>query len=200
MTGLGPDQGTPRGNVRFIGDEPGRFVFLDRTDPHWDSQVFAFSARSVATTRAVVTTDVAVERGERVALRFDNIGIRRGVIERALKGGFIVNFTEMEDAGDIVDARIDWLKKKTRGRAVDRRRHGRVMPREGAARLVLGATNVVDCRIKDMSASGAAVLPTQPPVGSLLAVAPCRHGGAAFRGRLGVQFLEEQDLTELEVC
>lgn len=200
MAGSGPEQFAAKHYARFIGDVPGRFVFLDRDDNQREGRSFPFSARSVATTRAVVTSDVAVERGERVALRFDDIGVRRGIVERSLKEGFIVNFIEDESAGEGVDARIGWLNKKTRGGAEDRRAHRRVIPKETTALLILGAENRVECRIRDMSASGAAVLAAaQPAVGSLLAIGAVpgrvvRH----FDGGFAVQFIELQNLGELE--
>jgi len=190
----------PRSDARFIGDVPGCFVFLDRVGRQWDAQSYPFSARSVATTRAVISTDTAVERGERVALRFDSVGIRRGVVERALKDGFIVNFVEEEAAAGGVEARIDWLKKKASGRAEDRRMHKRVIPRETNAVLILGADSHLDCKILDMSRSGAAIAAAvQPPVGNLLAIGSVparvvRH----FEGGFAVRFLEIQALAELE--
>lgn len=200
MTATVPGQNGPKSDARFIGDVPGCFVFLDRGGQQWDSQSFPFSARSVATSRAVVTTEVAVERGERVALRFDTVGIRRGIIERALKDGFIVNFVD-EATGELaVDARIDWLNRKSRGRAEDRRANKRVIPRNANAVLILGAENHMDCRIKDMSCSGAAIVASvAPPIGGLLAIGAVparvvRH----FEGGFGVRFLELQVLAELE--
>lgn len=198
MTGSVTDNKKKR-DVRFIGDVPGSLVFLDRVATQPEPQAFGFSARSVATKRAVIAACVAAERGERVALSFDGIGIRRGVVERVLKEGFIVTFTEV-DAGEPVDARIDWLNKKTRGRAEDRRRHKRVFPQNPGALLILGADRRMDCRIKDMSASGAAILaPVEPPIGSLLAVGAVparvvRH----FEGGFAVRFLEVQSLEDLE--
>ena len=191
-----------RSDARFIGDVPGCFVFLDRVGRQWDAQSYPFSARSVATTRAVISTEISVERGERVALRFDTIGVRRGVIERPLKEGFIVNFVEDESAGAGlgVEIRIDWLKKKAAGRAEDRRIHKRVIPREANAVLILGAENHLDCRILDMSRSGAGIAaPVQPPVGNLLAIGSVparvvRH----FEGGFAIRFLEIQVLAELE--
>lgn len=189
-----------RGHSRFIGDLPGRFVLLDREDEPAGAQSFPFSARSVSTTRAVVTADFAVRRGERMVLRFDEVGVRRGVVERSLKEGFIVSFTDVEEPGEGVDARIEWLNKKTRGRAEERRGHKRVIPKTAEAMLILGAENTRDCRVKDMSASGAAILSAeQPGIGTLLAVGAVpgrvvRH----FDGGFGVQFLELQDLSELE--
>lgn len=191
---------TARGDARFIGDVPGCFVFLDRVGRQWDAQSYPFSARSVATTRAVISTEVTVERGERIALRFDSVGIRRGVVERALKDGFIVNFVEEETAAVGVDARIDWLKKKATRRAEDRRVHKRVIPRETNAVLILGAESHLECKIRDMSCSGAAIAASvQPPVGNLLAIGSVparvvRH----FEGGFAVRFLEIQVLAELE--
>ena len=64
MTVTTPGHNGPKSDARFIGDVPGCFVFLDRSGKQWDAQSFAFSARSVATSRAVITTEIAVERGE----------------------------------------------------------------------------------------------------------------------------------------
>jgi hypothetical protein len=200
MPGPEPAPRTAKRYARYIGDVPGYFVFLDRTGPDWEAQTFRFSARSVATTRAVVATEVQAARGERVALRFDDIGLRRGVVERVLKEGFIVNLVDDGTTDASVDARIDWLNKKTRGGAADRRAHKRVVPRTASALLILGAENTVECRIKDMSASGAAIVaPARPPVGSLLAIGAVparvvRH----FEGGIAVRFLEIQKLAELE--
>ena len=99
-----------------------------------------------------------------------------------------------------VDARIEWLNRKTRGRAEDRRAHKRVTPRDGNAVLILGAESHTDCRIKDMSCSGAAIVASvAPPIGSLLAIGAVparvvRH----FEGGFGVRFVELQVLAELE--
>lgn len=200
MTGDGSTPAASRTRARFIGDVPGRFVLLDRPAEEREGQSFAFSARSVATTRAVVSTDIEVARGERVALRFDGIGVRLGVVERSLRDGFIVNFVDEPTEGNDVAARIDWLNRKTRGGAEERRAHQRVLPRQTAARVVLGKDAYLDCRIKDMSASGAAVLADrQPAEGTLLAIGAVpgrvvRH----FDGGFAVQFLEVQDLDELE--
>lgn len=200
MTANVSGQTGPKSDARFIGDVPGCFVFLDRGGQQWEGQSFPFNARSVATSRAVVNTEIAVDRGERVALRFDTIGIRRGVIERTLKDGFIVNFVDAPTGEATVDARIDWLNRKTRGRAEDRRAHKRVIPRNPNTVLILGADSHMECRIKDMSCSGAAIMaPVQPPIGNLLAVGAVpgrvvRH----FEGGFGVRFLESQVLGELE--
>src|ERR1700712_1732726 len=189
-----------KGSARFIGDVPGCFIFLDRTGPKWESQTFTFSARSVATTRAVITADVVVERDERLALRFDTIGVRRGVVERRLKEGFIVTFTDDAASDGGVEARIQWLNKKSRGRAEDRRAHKRVIPRDPNVLIILGIDSHIEAKIADMSRSGAAIIAElQPPISNLLAVGSVparvvRH----FEGGFGVRFLEVQQADELE--
>ncbi len=200
----GDTQSAPntRRDARFIGDVPGCFVFLERVGREWEAQTFAFSARSVSTSKAAVTSDIAVEKGERLALRFEGIGIRQGTVERSLKDGFIILFDNAPATGaePNVDARIGWLNRKVRGKAEDRRDHRRVIPRHAEATLILGADRFVECRILDMSRSGAAIRSAvQPPIGSLLAVGSvpgrvARH----FEGGFGVRFLALQVESELE--
>ena len=189
-----------RGDARFIGDVPGSFVLLDRTGGDWETRSLPFRARSVSTGRTVVTAEVQVERGERVALRFDGVGIRYGTVERPLKNGFVANLVADETNGSDVDARIGWLKQKSLGRAENRRRHPRVLPRDAQSFLVLGLDSFVKCRVRDMSRSGAAIeAEIQPPIGQLLAVGAvparvARH----FEGGFGVAFIELQQLDQLE--
>lgn len=193
-------EGRTRRDARIIGDVPGCFIFLDRVGREWEAQTFAFSARSVSTSKAVVTSDTAVERGERVALRFETIGVRRGMVERATPDGFMVVFSEEKAGEDDVSARIGWLNRKVRGRAADRRDHRRVVPKHADAILVLGADNYAECKLRDVSRSGAAVYaPTQPAIGSLLAIGAIpgrvvRH----FEGGFAVRFLAIQVESELE--
>jgi hypothetical protein len=189
-----------RAEARFIGDVPGSFVLPDRVGAEWETRSFPFRARSVSSGRTVVTADVPVQRGERVALRFDGVGIRYGTVERPMKSGFVANLVADISSQGEVDARIGWLKQKGLGRAENRRRHPRVLPRDPQSFLVLGLDNYVKCRIRDMSRSGVAIeSELQPPIGQLLAVGAvpgrvARH----FDGGFGVAFIELQDLEQLE--
>lgn len=183
---------------RFIGDLYGSCVFPDRIRE--EAVVHAFHARSVSPRQAVVSAEVEVSRGEPVALRFDTLGIRHGEIERVFKGGFVVRFPDTEAVDETLTRSIDWLKLKSRGKIAERRRHKRVLPREGTAKLVLGADQVVTCTIQDMSQSGAAILCDDvPAIGRLVAVGSVpgrvvRH----FDGGFGMQFIEVQSLETVE--
>jgi hypothetical protein len=183
---------------RFIGDLYGSCVFPDRLKD--EAMVHAFHARSISPRQAVVSAEVEVSRGEPVALRFDTLGIRHGEIDRVFKGGFVVRFPETEGVDDALTRSIDWLKQKSRGKIAERRRHRRVLPRDGAAKLILGADLVVPCTIEDMSRSGAAILCDEAPaLGRLVAVGSVpgrvvRH----FSGGFGMEFVELQSLDMLE--
>lgn len=200
LTATRSGPGGSQQDARFIGDVLGCFVFLDRSGDAWETQAYPFSARSVTAYRAAVSADTTVTRGERVALRFDTIGIRRGVVERSMKGGFIVELSEDEAVDTSIQKRIDWLKRRSLGRAEENRLHKRVVPRSRNAILILGANDRQSCRIKDMSPSGAAIVAdVRPPIGNLLAIGAVparvsRHSDDGF----GVRFLETHPMAELE--
>lgn len=189
-----------RNEERFIGDVPGCFVLLDASGRHPKSAVLPFIARSISTSKAVISADAVVEKGQLIALRFDTVGVRHGVVERALPEGFIVSFTADQAAGADLDARIDWLKRKSRGQAEDHRVAKRVLPRNPAVVVVLGSDKFLNAKIKDMSETGVALsTPTPPPLGLLLAVGSVSgHVARHFPGGFAVSFLERQNLAEVE--
>lgn len=185
-------------DARFIGDVFGSLIFSGRAGE--DVDVCPFRARSISTRSAVITSEMPAQRGEPVALRFDGIGIRHGQVERVFKGGFIVAFGLGDGQGEGLSDRIDWLKLKARGKALERRAFPRVLPRDGAARAIVGRDQVETCQIKDMSQTGAAILcEVLPPVGQLVAIGAVpgyvvRH----FEGGFAIRFVEQQILAQLE--
>ncbi|HWA17990.1 MAG TPA: PilZ domain-containing protein [Devosia sp.] len=198
LTGA-PNRVTPRSEARFIGDVAGNFVFSGREAEDERLRVHACRARSISTSLAVVTTDAEGEVGEAVVLRFDIVGIRRGTIERKLPGGFVIKIAP-EHSADVVEARIDWLRKNSTGRAENRRIHKRVLPRGPLAKVILDEKRQIACRVVDMSQTGVGVTcKVQLPIGTLAAVGAVpgkivRH----FDGGFGLEFTEKQDLALLE--
>lgn len=201
MADTGPSKTAVRTEERFIGDVPGCFVLLDRSGRQPASAVLPFVARSISTSKAVITAVVEVElqKGQRVALRFDTVGVRHGVIDRRLPEGFIVNFSDNLAEVDL-EARIDWLKRKSRGQAEEHRVAKRVLPRNPDVQVVMGAERSVSARIKDMSETGVALYAAeQPQLGHRLAVGSVAgHVARHFSGGFAVHFLERQNLAEVE--
>lgn len=199
MASAGLSKTSVRTEERFIGDVPGCFVLLDATSHQPVSPVLPFVARSISTSKAVIHSPAAAQKGQPVALRFDTVGVRHGTVDRVLPEGFIVSFAE-QAAGADLNARIDWLKRKSHGQTEEHRVAKRVLPRNAAVVVVLGADKFLEARIKDMSETGVALhSAVQPELGYLLAVGSvtgqvARH----FPGGFAVHFLERQNLAEVE--
>lgn len=200
MPDAGPAKTSVKTEERFIGDVPGCFVLLDPSGRHPASSVLPFVARSISTSKAVIGASVEVVKGQLVALRFDTVGVRHGVVERILPTGFIVTFSGDSAAEADLDARIDWLKRKSRGQAEEHRVAKRVLPRNPDVVVGLGAEKFLAARIKDMSETGVALYAlVQPQLGQRLAVGSvagyvARH----FSGGFAVHFLARQNLAEVE--
>lgn len=202
MAETGPSRTAAKTEERFIGDVAGCFVLLDPSGHHPASRVLPFVARSISTSKAVITAaiDGEIQKGQPMALRFDTVGVRHGVLERRLPRGFIVSFTADSLAAADLDARIDWLKRKSRGQAEEHRIGKRVLPRTPDVLVVMGAEKFVEARIKDMSETGVALYAAvQPALGHLLAVGSVAgHVARHFSGGFAVHFLERQNLAEVE--
>lgn len=200
MADAGPSKTSVKTEERFIGDVPGCFVLLDPSGRHPASAVLPFVARSISTSKAVISAESEVQKGQPVALRFDTVGVRHGVVERVLPAGFIVGFSGDSLAEADLDARIDWLKRKSRGQAEEHRVAKRVLPRNPEVVVVLGAEKFLEARIKDMSETGVALsASTRPELGHLLAVGSVAgHVARHFPGGFAVHFLERQNLAEVE--
>src|SRR6478736_3987964 len=104
MTAADQSKSSVRTEERFIGDVPGCFVLLDPSGRHPTTAVLPFVARSISTSKAVISAEIVAEKGQPVALRFDTVGVRHGIVERALPGGFIVGFSTDQAAEADLDA------------------------------------------------------------------------------------------------
>jgi hypothetical protein len=199
MADTGQSKTSVRAEERFIGDVPGCFVLLDAASYQPVTQVLPFTARVVSTSRAVIQAEALAQKGQPIALRFDTLGVRHGTVDRVLPEGFIVSFAE-QAAGADLNARIDWLKRRSHGQTAEHRVAKRVLPRNAAVVVLLGADKFLNARIKDMSETGVALVSTvQPELGHLLAVgAVAGHVARHFRGGFAVHFLERQSLAEVE--
>jgi hypothetical protein len=81
----------------------------------------------------------------------------------------------------------------------EERKHERVVPRINASKLILPDGSVHNCRVIDVSLSGASIAcPTKPPVGTMVILGRMR--GRVVRHHdlgLALQFVELQDPDSL---
>jgi hypothetical protein len=187
--------------VRFIGDLTGCYVLSSRESAGEDqAKVFACRARSISPQRAVLQAPVRGDKGEQVAMRFDGVGLIRGIIARPTPDGFIVELVVSQAERAALALRIDWLKRKWLQSLPDRRGAKRWLPRDPRSTLVLGANRTLDCFVINVSCSGVAVsADLLPQLGMPLAVGTV-PGRVVRRLEFGfaVQFVTEQNPAAVE--
>jgi hypothetical protein len=137
----------------------GRFMLEDRTEH--PCQVTDMSPGNVA-----LRADRVGEPGEKVIAYIDHIGRLEGVVTRTLDDGFAMTVIASERKRDKLAAQLTWLANKHELDLPEDRRHERVAPRNPMTMLKLGDGRQYQCRIIDLSLSGAAIeIDVKPALG-----------------------------------
>lgn len=137
----------------------GRFMLEDRTEH--PCQVVDMSPGNVA-----LRAERVGEPGEKVIAYIDHIGRIEGVITRTLPDGFAMTVIASDRKRDKLAAQLTWLANKHELDLPEDRRHERVAPRNPMSVLKLGDGRQYQCRIIDLSLSGAAVeIDVKPALG-----------------------------------
>jgi c-di-GMP-binding flagellar brake protein YcgR len=129
----------------------GRFMLEDRTEHA--CQVTDMSPGNVA-----LRADRIGEPGEKVIAYIDHIGRVEGVVTRTLDDGFAMTVIASERKKDKLAAQLTWLANKHELDLPEDRRHERVAPRNPMSVLKLTDGRQYQCRIVDLSLSGATLL------------------------------------------
>ncbi len=138
----------------------GRFMLEDHTEH--PCQVMDMSPGSVA-----MRTDVIGEPGERCIAYLDHIGRVEGVITRTFQDGFAITIVASDRKKDKLAAQLTWLANKHELALPEDRRHERTPPRNPKTVLRLNDGRQYQCRIIDLSLSGAAIeLDVKPAIGT----------------------------------
>ena len=107
--------------------------------------------------------------GERVVAYLDHIGRVEGKITRIIDNGFAMTVAATPRKRDKLAAQLTWLANRHILGLAEDRRHGRIVPRNPAARLIMPNGISITCRIIDVSQSGAGIATHErPPVGTLV--------------------------------
>jgi hypothetical protein len=137
----------------------GRFMLEDRTEH--PCQVVDMSPGNVA-----LRTDRIGQPGEKVIAYLDHLGRIEGVITRRLQDGFAMTVIASERKKDKLAAQLTWLANKHELDLPEDRRHERVAPRNPMSVLQLMDGRQYQCRIIDLSLSGAAIeIDVKPAIG-----------------------------------
>ena len=110
---------------------------------------------------------VPAQPGERVVAYLDHIGRVEGVMVRPIANGFAMTVAATIRKRDKLAAQLTWLANRSLLGLPEDRRHERVIPRNSRSMLIMEDGTEHECRIIDVSLSGAALtIGIQPPVGT----------------------------------
>ena len=144
----------------------GRYMLADYRE--FPCQVVDMSPGGMA-----MVAPIAGAPGERVIAYVDHLGRLEGKIARLLDTGFAMTISATSRKRDKLAAQLTWLANRQILNLPEDRRHGRFVPANPSARLILPSGVNVTCRIIDLSASGAAVSIAPdllPPVGTAVTI------------------------------
>ncbi|HEY0291431.1 MAG TPA: PilZ domain-containing protein [Hansschlegelia sp.] len=142
---------------------------------------------------------VPAQQGERVVVYLDHIGRIEGVMVRPIANGFAMTVGATIRKRDKLAAQLTWLANRNILGLPEDRRHERVPPRNARSMLITEDGVEHECRVIDVSLSGAAVtialdLPIGTPVTlGRTAARVVRH----FERGLAVEFMRTQNMDAL---
>src|SRR5438874_7270898 len=110
-----------------------------------------------------VEAPVTGEPGQRVVAYIDHLGRIEGTITRVSPTGFAMSIAATPRKRDKLAAQLTWLANRHILGLPEDRQHGRIAPRNPAARLLLPNGVSIPVRVIDISQSGAAIATDQPP-------------------------------------
>jgi hypothetical protein len=144
----------------------GRYMLADRRE--YPCQVVNMSPGGM-----LLIAPVAGKTGERVIAYVDHLGRLEGQIARQVENGFAMTISATARKRDKLAAQLTWLANRQILNLPEDRRHGRFVPKNPVARLILPNGTNVTCRVIDLSASGAAISISpslRPPVGAAVTI------------------------------
>jgi hypothetical protein len=144
-----------RMNVKVYG----RYMLEDRSE--YPCQILEMSPGDAA-----LRCEHPGELGEKVIVYIDHVGRVEGVVIRTLPDGFAMTVLASDRKRDRLAAQLTWLANRHELDLPEDRRHERVAPENPVTVLKLSDGREYQCRIIDLSLSGAAVeINVKPAVG-----------------------------------
>jgi hypothetical protein len=146
----------------------GRFMLEDRSE-------HACQVLDMSPGNASLRTDRVGEPGEKVIAYIDHIGRVEGVVTRTMPDGFAMTILASDRKRDKLAAQLTWLANKHELDLPEDRRHERIAPRNPITVVHLSDGRQYQCRIIDLSLSGAAIeLDVRPALGTQVTVGTMR--------------------------
>ncbi|HVW93813.1 MAG TPA: PilZ domain-containing protein [Devosia sp.] len=192
----------PARTIRSQGEAPkfqrvrvsllGRYMLADRRE--FPCQVLEMSPGD-----AIVIAPVPGVVGEKVIAYLDNIGRVEGQILDTIEGGFVMNIEASPRKRDKMAAQLTWLANKDVLGLPEDRRHERVVPDNRHSTVVLDDGRRYNCKIIDISLSGAAIeLAVRPAMGTPVTLGRMRAKVVRhFQDGVAVEFVSAQEILNV---
>jgi len=143
----------------------GRYMLADKRE--FPCQVIEMSPGD-----AVIIAPMAGKEGERVIAYVDHVGRIEGPITQFIDGGFEMDLVASARKRDKLANQLTWLANKDELNLPEDRRHERLVPDNRHSLIRLEDGRKYNCKIIDISLSGAAVeMDVRPAIGT-----PCTLG------------------------
>jgi hypothetical protein len=167
----------------------GRYMLADRRE--FPCQVLEMSPGD-----AVVIAPVAGLAGEKVIAYLDHLGRVEGGITDPIDGGFVMDIAASPRKRDKMAAQLTWLANKDVLNLPEDRRHERVVPDNRHSTVVLDDGRRYNCKIIDISLSGAAIeLDVRPAMGTPVTLGRMRARVVRhFQNGVAVEFTSAQEM------
>jgi len=160
-----------------------------------NKQEFPCRLKDFSVGGAAILAPVEVEIGERIVAYLDEIGGVEGEVVRTFEGGFAIKLRATQHKREKLAAQITWLVNKADLGGSFGRRHQRMEVVNKTSTLKLSDGSSVDCKVLDVSLSGASIgTEARPPIGDIVFFGKLRCKVMRYHDRgIGVQFLDIPD-------
>lgn len=160
-----------------------------------NKQEFPCRLNDISVGGASFMSPVEVEMGERIVAYLDEIGGIEGQVVRIFEGGFAISLKASQHKREKLANQITWLVNKEQLGGAFGRRHQRIAVVNKTSTLKLADGSSVDCRVLDVSLSGASIgTDARPAIGEIVMFGKLRCKVMRYHDRgIGVQFLDIPD-------
>lgn len=167
----------------------GRYMLADRRE--FPCQIIEMSPGD-----AHVIAPVSGRPGERIIIYLDHLGRVEGTITELMEGGFAMELVSSSRRREKMAAQLTWLANKDLLNLPEDRRHERVVPDMRHSSILLEDGRRYNCKITDISLSGAAVeIDVRPALGTPVTLGRMRARVVRhFQDGIAVEFASVQEM------
>jgi hypothetical protein len=191
------------------GNDFSRYL-MSRTGSFWlgrpgDSRKVPLKTQKISAEEIIFTSPVQLERGNVITLEISEFGRYTCRVTRVIGGSTRVELlVDVATRADLA-GKVSWLERRRVLELPEKRRFRRWVPKQRRSTVLYHSGLLLQCWIKDVSCSGAAVLIDFPPAeGEVVALGKIVGSVArAIEGGFGLKFSGgplPPDVVEAKIC